>query len=239
MSTGPVEPAGLVVLIEVSLLTVREVASTPPNSTAVAPVKPVPVTVTEVFPPRGPAEGVTLLTAGTESYVNSSEGDVAEVPPAVVTTISTGPAEPAGLVAVKEVVLVFVMVTEAAGVVPKSTVVPGVKPVPVTVTDVPPASGPADGLTAVTVGTPSYLKRSAFLVAEVPPDVVTVTSTTPVPAGLVTIRRLPLTRLTPVAGVEPKSTTELDVKLLPLIVTWEPPDSGPSVGLIEETVGIG
>ena len=45
-------------------------------------------------------------------------------PPGVVTVMSTGPAEPAGLVAVSEVVLVLVTVTDVAGVEPKSTVEP-------------------------------------------------------------------------------------------------------------------
>ena len=39
-----------------------------------------------------------------------------------------------------------------AAVAPKLTAVAPVKPVPVMVTEVPPASGPAVGLTAVTVG---------------------------------------------------------------------------------------
>ncbi len=43
-------------------------------------------------------------------------------------------------------------VTVVAGVVPKSTAVAPVKSVPVMVTVVPPAVGPALGLTAVTVG---------------------------------------------------------------------------------------
>ena len=45
-STVPV-PAGLSAVIEVSLTTVRLVAGAVPKSTAVAPVKPVPVIVTD------------------------------------------------------------------------------------------------------------------------------------------------------------------------------------------------
>jgi hypothetical protein len=47
------------------------------------------------------------------------------------------------------------------------------------VTEVPPAVGPAAGLTAVSVGGASYLNASAVLVAAVPPGVVTVTDTVP------------------------------------------------------------
>ncbi len=48
-STVPV-PAGLSAVIEVSLTTVTFVAAVVPNSTAVAPVKLVPVIVTSVPP---------------------------------------------------------------------------------------------------------------------------------------------------------------------------------------------
>ena len=82
--------------------------------------------------------------------MNWSEALVAEVPPGVVTVTSTVPAAPAGAVAVMEVVLLTVKVV--AAVAPKATAVAPVKLVPVTVTEVPPATGPEVGLTAVTVG---------------------------------------------------------------------------------------
>jgi hypothetical protein len=63
MSTVPV-PAGLVAVIEVALLTVYEVAEVPPNLTAVAPVKPVPVIATDVPPAVGPDVGVLPVTVG-------------------------------------------------------------------------------------------------------------------------------------------------------------------------------
>ena len=46
-STAPALPAGEVAVICVALLTVNEVAAVPPNFTAVAPVKLVPVIVTD------------------------------------------------------------------------------------------------------------------------------------------------------------------------------------------------
>ena len=80
-----------------------------------------------------------------------SAGDVADVPPGVVTVTSTGPAEePAGLGTVIEVSLLTVY--EAAGVPPKLTAVAPVNPVPVTVTLVPPSIVPIDGEMPVTVG---------------------------------------------------------------------------------------
>ncbi len=78
---------------------------------------------------------------------------VDDVPPGVVTVTCTVPTEPAGLTAVSEVLLVYV--TEVLALAPKVTDEPEVKPVPVMVTELPPAWAPADGLTPVTVGTGS------------------------------------------------------------------------------------
>jgi hypothetical protein len=81
--------------------------------------------------------------------VNWSADDVADVPPGVVTVISTVPV-PAGLVAVIEVALFTVY--EAAAVLPNFTPLAPVKPVPVIVTEVPPAIGPAAGEMLVMTG---------------------------------------------------------------------------------------
>ena len=57
-------PGGLSAVIEVSLTTVKFVAGVVPKSTAVAPVKPVPVMVTNVPPDAGPDDGLMLVTTG-------------------------------------------------------------------------------------------------------------------------------------------------------------------------------
>ena len=62
-STVPV-PAGEVAVIDVAELTVKPVAGVAPKLTAVAPVKPVPVMVTEVPPAVGPVVGVVEVTVG-------------------------------------------------------------------------------------------------------------------------------------------------------------------------------
>jgi hypothetical protein len=62
-STVPV-PAGEVAVIEVAELTVKPVAGVAPNVTAVAPVKLVPVIVTEVPPVDGPDVGEIEVTVG-------------------------------------------------------------------------------------------------------------------------------------------------------------------------------
>ena len=63
-STVPAEWAGEIAVIEVALLTVNEVAEVPPNVTAVALVKPVPVIATEVTPASGPDVGEMPVTVG-------------------------------------------------------------------------------------------------------------------------------------------------------------------------------
>ena len=56
--------------MEVEELTTRPVPATVPNFTTVAPVKPVPVTVTVVPPAVDPEEGPTPVTAGTGGATN-------------------------------------------------------------------------------------------------------------------------------------------------------------------------
>ena len=82
--------------------------------------------------------------------MNWSAGDVALVPPGVVTVISTVPA-PAG-----EVAVIFVAestVKLEALIIPNLTTVAPENPVPLTVTEVPPTSCPAAGAMLVTAGT--------------------------------------------------------------------------------------
>ena len=57
-------PAGETAVIWVAVLTVKLVASVPPNVTEDAPVKFVPVMMTEVPPAAGPDVGARLVTVG-------------------------------------------------------------------------------------------------------------------------------------------------------------------------------
>ena len=70
----------------------------------------------------------------------------------MVTVTVTAPAVPAGVVAVIRVALATTTLVAAA--VPKVTVAPVAKFVPVTVTAVPPAVDPVFGATLLTVGAP-------------------------------------------------------------------------------------
>ena len=74
------------------------------------------------------------------------------VPPGVVTLTTTFPSACAGTVAV--IVVSLTTVNAVALTPPKVTAVAPVNPVPVRVTPMPPAVGPADGLTVPTVGAP-------------------------------------------------------------------------------------
>ena len=102
-------------------------------------------------PAIGPALGPTEVTDGL-AYSNWSATPVGDVPWSVVTVTSTEPVEPAGATA--EIDVPESTTTLVAAAVPKRTVAPGTKPVPSTVTAVPPAGGPPLGDTPVTVGAP-------------------------------------------------------------------------------------
>ena len=78
---------------------------------------------------------------------------------------------------------------------------------------------------------------SAADVADVPPAVVTFTSTVPVPAGDVAVIDVAETTVKPVALVAPNVTAVAPVNPVPVIVTSVPPPPGPDVGEIDVTVG--
>ena len=89
-------------------------------------------------------------------------------------------------------------------------------------------------------GPTAYVNWSPLTIADVPPGVVTVTSTIPAaPAGEVAVISPSLTTVTSVAAFVPKSTAVAPVRLLPSMVTDVPPLTGPEVGATELIVGTG
>lgn len=117
-------------------------------------MNPVPVIVTGVPPALGPVATSKLVMVGTGAYENWSAGTAELAANVLSTTTSTGP-EPDGEVAVHVAdVVEGEQETLVAELVPNFTVESVVKPVPVMVTTVPPPSGPASGVTWVTVGAP-------------------------------------------------------------------------------------
>ena len=100
----PAVPAGEVATMDELDPTAKLVAATPPNFTAVAPLKPEPVIVTDVPPAAAPFEGDTAVTVGADAwYVKVSALTTGEVPSGVVTVMLTDPALAAGDTAVTEV----------------------------------------------------------------------------------------------------------------------------------------
>src|ERR1700682_156325 len=84
----------------------------------------------------------------------------------------------------------------------------------------------------------AYVNWSASVAALVPPDVVTVTSTTPAAwAGLTAAICVSDTNVKPAAGVAPKLTAVTPVKPMPLIVTFVPPRVGPELTMTAVTFG--
>jgi hypothetical protein len=138
-------------VISVEETTVTDNAAVVPTFTVAPDTYPVPVTVIDTPPAiDGDESGLTAVTVGTGSKLNSSAELVAEVPPPVVTVMFTVPADSDGEVAtiLTDESTVYV----EAALEPKSTAVAPVRFVPLIVTDVPPAIGPAVGDTDVTVG---------------------------------------------------------------------------------------
>ena len=146
-STVPV-PAGEVAVIEVAELTVTAVPALAPNETVELAVKPVPVIVTTVPPASGP--GVRADGGDGRDLVAEEVSHAGRRRAIAVGDRDIDRAGAAGLVAVIEVEELTVMAVPALA--PNETVELAVKPVPVMVTTVPPASGPVSGLMAVTVG---------------------------------------------------------------------------------------
>ena len=72
-----------------------------------------------------------------------------------------------------------------------------------------------------------------------PPGVVTVTSTVPVPAGETAVIELAEFTVKLVALIEPNVTAEAPVRFVPVIVTKVPPPTGPLLGFRFATVGAG
>ena len=83
------------------------------------------------------------------------------------------------------------------------------------------------------------MNRSAVIVALVPPGVVTFTSTVPLPAGLTAVICVLLFTVKRLAATVPNSTLLAPVKLFPRMITLVPPASGPDVGEMLVSVGIG
>jgi hypothetical protein len=124
--TLPDAPVPTTALIVVAFAKVNEDAATPPKLTAVAPVKLVPVIVTDV--PLVPLTGVKEVIVGVGG-INVNPASEAVPAGAVTTTLPDAPLPTTALI-----VVVFTTVKDVAATPPKLTAVAPVKFVPVIIT---------------------------------------------------------------------------------------------------------
>jgi hypothetical protein len=156
-----------------------------------------------------------------------------------VTTTVTTPNAWAGAVAV--ICESLTTVTAVAAVPPRVTPVVPIRFVPVIVTLLPPAIGPAAGAMAVNVGNGRYV-YALFLRAVWPSLLVTTTSMEPVvPAGVKAVIVVAEDLTTVVAGTPPIVTPSNPpaTKFVPVMVIAVPPATGPDAGAMLVNVGAG
>lgn len=133
--TNPLDaPVGTTAVIDVALTTVKDAASKPLNLTRVAPVRAVPVIVTDV--PAGPLVADKAVIIGAGTIVNDAV-DVTVSP--LVVTLTVPVIAVAGTTTVSAVAVAEVTVTGVAEPLRTTTFELGVveKPVPLIVTDAP------------------------------------------------------------------------------------------------------
>lgn len=187
-----VAPAGTVAVICVAFTTENDVATVPLNDTDVAPVNPVPVTVTLV--PAVPLVGEKLVIAGAVTVTEKLLAELA-VPFGVTTEIFPDVA-PVGTVAVTCVALTAWNVVAAVPL--KATELAPVKLVPATVTLVPtaPLAGEKLAIVGVLLGA-----GPGEGLPDVPPA--QPARTAPRPQTATAIRSAPLFRASAAAGKAP------------------------------------
>jgi hypothetical protein len=226
---GPLDaPAGTVVVMRVSLTTVKAAATPPANVTDVAPRRPVPVITTAV--PTGPDVGeIDVIVGPGATVVTVKLPELVPVPAEVVTAIGPEVA-PDGTVAVSCVA--ELTANDVAAVPLNVTDVVPVKPVPVTVTDVP--TGPELGANPVTVGADAGVTEKLPELVPVPADVVTEIGPDVAPDGTVAVSCESVPAVND-AVVPLNFTAVAPVKPEPLTVTDVPGE--PDVGANPLTVG--
>jgi len=218
-----VAPAGTFVVILLAEFTVN-VALTPLNFTDVAPVKLLPLIVTEV--PTGPLVGENDVIVGPPVTVNVPEL-VSEQ--AGVVTLILPVVAPDGTVAV---IFDEELTVKDADVPLNFTEVAPLKFEPLIVTDVP--TGPLVGENDEIVGAELEVTWKLVPLVAVPSGVVTWILPLLAPDGTVAVIWVEELAVN-VAAVAPKLTPVVPVKLVPVIVTVVP--TGPLVGENEEIVG--
>jgi hypothetical protein len=222
-------PTGTVAVICVAEFTTK-LARTPPNRTAVAPVKAVPVIVTAVPVLPLVGENPEIVGAG---IVTVKFVALVAVPPGVVTVILPVVAPVGTLVSIR-VPWAFTVNDAAATPLNRTAVAPA-NPLPLIRTAVP--TGPLFGENEEMVGAVVVTVKFVALVA-VPPAVVTAILPVTAPLGTVAVICVPdgFTE-NEFAATPPNFTAVAPARPVPLIVTEVP--TGPLDGENDEIVGAG
>src|SRR6185503_11157547 len=207
-----VAPAGTVAVTR-SSFTKLKLADVPLNRTLVAPVKWLPLMVTDV--PTAPLDGEKLLIVGADPLVTVKFEPLVAVPDPVVTVILPVVA-PLGTLAV---IRPSFATLKLADVPLNRTLVAPVKWLPLMVTDVPTA--PLEGEKLLIVGADPLVTVKFEPLVAVPDPVVTVILPVVAPAGTDDITWVFETKLN-VADVPLNFTPLTPMKLVPLMVTAVP-----------------
>jgi hypothetical protein len=223
-----VVPLATVAVIWDELTTVKLVASVRLNTTSLAPVRFVPLIVTNV--PGAPLVGENELIVGLPAAATMKSVALVAVPPGVVTWM--GPVC-VPLATVAEIFVLESTVKLSAALFPNLTAVAPVKFVPSITTSAP--TGPEVGENDVIVGAPAAVTVKFWALVPVPPGVVTLIFPVVAPEGTVAVICVSVLTVNVVAAVLLNVTAVAPVKLVPVITTEVP--TGPLVGLKLVTVG--
>src|SRR5437867_2673833 len=211
-------------------LIVDTVTAEPPSEAVAPGWNPVPVIVIEVPPAVDPLFGVTPPTVGAgATYVKQPP----QVPLWASTFVTITFTAPAAFAVVVPVIAVALIVETVSAEPPKETVAPATKPVPATVTEVPPAVGPLVGVTELTTGAGARYVKQPVQVPLCVSALVTTTFTAPAACAVV-VPVIAVALMVDTFKADPPKETAA-----PATVTEVPPAVGPLVGVTELTAGAG
>ena len=235
MSTVAAACAVVVPLIAVAVIEL--IASALPPRLTVAPGwKPLPLIEMDVPPVAGPFVGVNEVIAGGGGGRNWKHD--AQVPVCVSAFVTMTSIVAAACAVVVPLMAVALTKLIASALPPKLTVAPVWKPVPFTVTLVPPLPRPVFGVTDAGAGAAAYLKQPVQ-VALCASRFVTRTSTRPSTWAVVVPAIAVGETLVIVRADPPNEAVAPAWKPAPLIVTDVPPAIGPLEGLTDVALGAG
>jgi len=235
-STAPAACA-VVEPVMVVALTVETVSAEPPNDTVAPAWKLLPAIVTAVPPALAPLFGVTdvIAGAGGAPYVKQP----VHVPLCVSGLVTTTLTAPTACAVVVPVMLVALTVETVSAEPPNEIVAPVWKPVPLTLTAVPPDVRPLFGVTEVTTGGGVTNVKQPVQVPLCASRFVTTTFTAPVAWAVVVPVMLVAVTVETVSGDPPSETLAPDWKPVPFTVTAVPPPGDPLFGVTDVTAGGG